>query len=468
MKEKLTNNISFKIASVVISILVWITVLNINDPDKSVSISNIPVKIINDEAITSLGKSYSVESGETCTITIEGPRSIVDQLDEDDFVATADVNDLSLTNSVPIVVELEKAAYKSKIDITVESNLRLAIEDIIEKEFEIIVNYAGEEAKNYVATETHLETPTVVVSAPESDMDKIKSVVTTINVANKEDDFSATTEIRLLDGDGRTVSKNGKDIKVSFNEVNSVTTVLMKKDLDIVCTLPEAIDEDNIIADYELSDDTITVLGRKDKLDSLDIVELPVVLEGLEEIEDAIVLTYSVEKLLPDEVLNDTNIEEITLTIYIDKQGERVITTKAKNVSISDIPEDMEASLVTKGDISYTIRGLKVLIDELDAEEIELKVEIGALSEGTHRLKVEFKLPEGIEVVESVYVEVSLALKDDGSEETSDNTSQEATEEDSSSQDSSTSDSETEGESGEGGTSEEETTTPMGDESEGE
>ena len=468
MKEKLTNNIGLKIISVVTSVLVWITVLNINDPDKTVSISGIPVKIINDDAITSLGKSYSVESGETCTITVNGPRSIVDQLGEDDFVATADVNDLSLTNSVPIVVELDKSAYKSKVDISVETNLRLEIEDIVEKEFEITVKYSGEEAKGYVATETQLDVATVVVSAPQSTMDKIKSVVTTISVANKDDDFTATTEIRLLDSEDKSISKSGKDIKVSIDEVTSTTTVLLKKDLDVVCTLPEAIDKDNIIAGYELSDDTITVLGRKDKLSDINLIELPVDLSSLDEIEDAIVFTYDVADLLPEGAENATNIEEITLTIYIDKQRQRVITTKAKNVSIGNIPEGMEASLITKGDISYTVRGLKALVDELDVDDIELKVEIGDLDEGNHTLEVELKLPDGIELVGKVYVEISLALKEDGTEDSSEDVTEPTTEEESTSQEPTSEEDSSEESSSDDGTSEEETTSPMGEGDSGE
>ena len=97
MREKLTNNIALKIISVLCAIAVWIIVLNINDPNKVVSVSKIPVEIINDDAITSLNKAYSIESGKTCTITISGPRSIIDKLDEEDFTAVADIKNLSLT-----------------------------------------------------------------------------------------------------------------------------------------------------------------------------------------------------------------------------------------------------------------------------------------------------------------------------------------------------------------------------------
>ena len=93
MKKKLTNNLVLKIASVLFAVIVWLIVLNINDPSKTVTVSDIPVEIINDDAITELGKTYTVKSGSACTIKITGPRSIVDQLDTEDFKAVADIKE---------------------------------------------------------------------------------------------------------------------------------------------------------------------------------------------------------------------------------------------------------------------------------------------------------------------------------------------------------------------------------------
>ncbi len=427
MKERLTNNIVLKIVSVIFAIIIWLIVLNINDPDKEVTITGIPVRIVNDEAITSLNKAYTVEAGETCKVSIAGPRSIVDQLDSGDFIATADVNDLSLTNSVPINVELENSSYKSKVDITVETILRLEIEDIIEKEFEIVVKYVGEEMDGYVATETKLDAATVIVSAPYSQMERIKTAVTTVSVGNKSDDFEATTDIRLLDYEGKTISINGKNMNMSIDKVDSVTTVLYKKDVDIECTIPEFIDENNIISKYELSEENITILGRKNILDGIGSIVLPVDLEGVEVVEDILTFEYELDALLPEDVINGTQLDKIVLNIFIEKHSELTFTKKVNSISIGDIPDDMEASLVSKGNIVFTVRGLKDLIDNLSEEDIELKVEVGELGEGTHSLLIQFAVPEGIEVIGNKYVDVSLALKEEESSSTEEPSEQEST-----------------------------------------
>ncbi len=446
MKEKLTNNLVLKIASVLFAIAVWLIVLNVNDPDKTVSVSDIPVTILNGDAITSLGKAYSVKSGATCTIKISGPRSIVDMLDTEDFVATADAKELSLTNSIPIEVELKKNTYKSKVDISVETTLKLEVEDIIEKEYEIAVKYSGVTADNYVVTETSLENATVVITAPRSQIEKIKSVITTIDITGKTEDFDDITDIQLLDINNKPIDISKTEIKLSFNEVKSSSIVLFTKKLLVSCQLPEAIDYNTLISGYELSIEELKVIGRKQVLDTVTDIELPVNLDEYNDVEEAFSISYNIDGLLPEGVYNYTDAEEIVLRILVNNQANRTITTNAKNISISNIPDGFEASLVTKGEISYTIRGLKELVDEIDVEDIILKVDIGELDEGTHSLYVKFTLPDGITIVNDVLVEVNLArIEDETEEPTSEN---ESTSENATSNDN----------IGETGSSEEETT----------
>lgn len=459
MKEKLTNNIVLKIASVLFAIIVWLIVLNINDPNKTVTVSDIEVDIINDEAITSLNKSYTVKSGGTCEVTVSGPRSVVDQLDADDFTAIADVKDLSITNSIPIKVELKKNTYASRVDIVVKTNVKLNIEDIIEQEYSIEVRHSGETEDMYVVTNTKLENETVVITAPRSQIDKIKSVVTYIDVSGKNEDFETETRLRLYDINGDEIITNGSEIVMSDKSVKSKSTVLYMKEVDIKCELPESINDDLLISGFELSENSIMIIGRKAVLDKLDSILLPVDLENYELTEKGVSFTFNVDDLLPENTYNYGEVEEIVLDILIDIQDERTITTNAKNISISNIPDGFEAALATKGNISYVVRGNKALVDSIDEDDIVLKVDIGELTEGTHRLKVLFVLPDGmggLEIVDDLYVEVSLALIE---EETSENESESNSEETSDDTNTSESESDSSGDSG----NEEESTNPIED-----
>ena len=110
MKQKLTrsnifNNLGLKLLAVLIAIITWLVVMNISDYTVTKTISGITVMTENGNAIESLGKVYDVSSGKTVDIVVKGPRSVVDSLTIEDFVAKADLSKLSITNTVTITVE---------------------------------------------------------------------------------------------------------------------------------------------------------------------------------------------------------------------------------------------------------------------------------------------------------------------------------------------------------------------------
>lgn len=52
MKEKLFNNLSLKILSVLCAIVLWAIIVNIYDPTTGVTISNVNVELINTGSLT--------------------------------------------------------------------------------------------------------------------------------------------------------------------------------------------------------------------------------------------------------------------------------------------------------------------------------------------------------------------------------------------------------------------------------
>ena len=66
-KEKARHNWGWKLASVVLSTLLWLIITNYNDPVVTVRFSNIPVTILNDSSITSRGQVYEIlENTDNC------------------------------------------------------------------------------------------------------------------------------------------------------------------------------------------------------------------------------------------------------------------------------------------------------------------------------------------------------------------------------------------------------------------
>ena len=114
--KQITSNWGLKLVSLAIAIVLWLIVVNIDDPVTKKQFYNIPVEMIHEEALDSVGKVYEVTEGSVVSVTVEGKRSLIDNLKNTDFVATADLSKLSITNAVPIEVSLQK--YADRVTVT--------------------------------------------------------------------------------------------------------------------------------------------------------------------------------------------------------------------------------------------------------------------------------------------------------------------------------------------------------------
>ena len=64
------NNMWMKILSVVIAVLIWLFVANTNDPVVTKRFYSIPVKVMNEDALTKRGYAYEILDGEEVNITV--------------------------------------------------------------------------------------------------------------------------------------------------------------------------------------------------------------------------------------------------------------------------------------------------------------------------------------------------------------------------------------------------------------
>ena len=107
------------------------------------TIKDVPVKKLNEEMVLEREKVLEVLSGDTVDVIVEGRRSVVEQLTENDIEATVDLSEFSFMDTVLI-----KAAVPGHSDVTVLNNgenvMKLLFDDYVTRKFSFKVNTVGE------------------------------------------------------------------------------------------------------------------------------------------------------------------------------------------------------------------------------------------------------------------------------------------------------------------------------------
>ena len=95
MKQKLTHNLNLKVLAVLFSIIIWIVVVNIDDPIKSVQFNDVTIDVLNKQLLTEKNLVGDIVSGqETVDVTVSGRRSVIEDLSKDNISVSVDCKEL--------------------------------------------------------------------------------------------------------------------------------------------------------------------------------------------------------------------------------------------------------------------------------------------------------------------------------------------------------------------------------------
>jgi YbbR domain-containing protein len=411
IKAIMFNNILLKMGSVLFAIVLWIVVINVDDPLKTVTVYNIPVEIQNDSVFLDNNMVYKVSSGEKISVRITGPRTIVDSLKADDFYATADFFEVSKTNAVPIDVKLRKESYETKVVINEQSSnaMRLNVEKVVELEYEITPEWTGSVLDNYVLYNCSLATKKVKVKAPESVHQSIAGVKAFVELTgNENEDFEYNSEIHIYDTKGKAMDLKDNDITMDTSFVKAKCTVYYKKTLPVKYDFTNGIGNESEITIAESSPENVTVVGRKTNLDGLNEIRIPTVFDVT---RDKTEFNVKIKDILKDGVylLDDT--EEFKVKFSYLNNITKDFTVKVSEIAIKNIPTDHEASIINTGNVTLTISGLEDVVNNTELEDISPFLSLENLKEGMNNISVQIVKPDGITLKSNVILTINLTSK---------------------------------------------------------
>lgn len=411
IQEALTNNWMLKIFAFIIASIVWLAVINVNDPTKTVTIYNVPINLTNEDVITSNNQIYSVKGSQTVNITVTGRRSVVSSLNASSFRVEASMEELSLTNSIPVTITVKNSSIAGKVTISKQSVTQIAvdIENIETRTYAVEENVTGEVSKNYELGEVKLVRNQVAVTAPDSIHDRIEKVVVNVDVDGVTSDFTDKYKVVLLDSLGNKIAKNDT-VKLSKSKIQVSVKVfkVVKVPLVIKTTgkLPDGYDLINVSTDME----EVTIAGPSD------------IVSGIKEIEitgedtDLTGITGNTDRkidlinyLIPGVYIRGTS--EVTLSISIESDVSKTFTLKPSDITLANLSDDYDAE-ITSSDVEIVLSGKEREFEGVTKDTFKAHVDLKGLKEGKEKVELELSIPEGLELVKSGSVKVKIVKKE--------------------------------------------------------
>ena len=412
LKMSLTNNIGLKFLAVLIALVLWLAIVNVNDPEKTITVSNIPISVTNESAITSRDMVYNVKSEQYLNITVSGKRSIVSNLSAEDFRATASLKELSKVNSIPVDVTTKNASLGRKITIVKQSaqTILVDVENVEEKDFtDLVVEYTGKVADGYVAGLSSMSTDEVTVKAPTSIIDKIKKVAVRCSLDGTNTNISKKCPVILYDKNDKEIKSD--EIELSDKKIRVNVNVLRAKQVPISTINKDALGkpaDGYVVDDVILSSDSITVYGSEESLDSIESLDRQDDID-VSDAKGDVTQNIDVTGKLP-KGLSVSGESTITVKVVIKKLITRTFEYDASEVSLNDLSSNLDVQLVTKK-VKVTLQGEEEVISQLTKDDMAISADLGKVKEGTTTVHVDVAVPDNTTLMNNVTIKIKAKAK---------------------------------------------------------
>ena len=421
MKKSLMNKFTLKILSLAIAVLIWLIVRNVQDPVIVQTFYDIPVTLVNESYLANDMKiPLLMEGNDTVRVRIKAQESEIRELKKENIIAQADMTQIYM-DATPKMVPVEVTCKGiSDDDITVTPrNIQVDIENQTSVEKTIAVNTGDSTPdKDYEVGSLQANPAKVTISGPESIINKIDKVVAKIDITDmKESNVELDSELKIYDKNQEELSEK----QLSYLNLAGVRDNKIKiqaqfwkiqKNVQLQAEYSGSPKYGYEVDSVTVVPETVSLAGTDEALQKLaaqgNIVTIPGEYIDVSGNDSDFDVEVDISGLLPEntKLARDIN-STVIATVKILPYNSRDYEVSPTQITVENKPENMNYKF-EPDKIVARIKAKEEDLDNLQAEDIQMKIDLKDVKAGENTLPVEVSLPKGYELVEDITVKVAL------------------------------------------------------------
>lgn len=417
MKEKITNNLSLKILSLIVAIFIWLLVINVDNPIITKTFVVTDVQLLNEAYIDADGKMcMRDEEQQPIRVTIKAKRKILDDISVMDIRAVADLQQAVSLDTTPVMVPIMASVGKipaENIQVSPQ-NLSLHIEDKETQEFVVTVTTnntrpdKGYEIGNLISNPEKIR-----ITGPTSLINKIDKVVASVNVNGAVADVTQETDVTVIDKNGEEFSSQDLNYLNVSKVYVSAKLWKVRTDVKISAECSGSPAEGYQVESVTTTPNVISVAGSDEALSALaeqnNTIWIPadaIDISGKDKDHEE---KINISEYLPEGLkLTSDSSEDVFVHVNILPQGSTVCEIPTKNIKVENMPKGMQAAF-DAAKIEVRVKKTREDMDDLKKKDIKASIDLKDKEEGSYELPVRIQIPEGYELVDDVTTGVEVS-----------------------------------------------------------
>ena len=422
MRKKLLNNYGLKFLALLLALLTWIAIINTNDPYDKTTISRIPVNLVNTGVLTDKGYIYEIiDSTDYVTITVKGPRSIVENLKASDFKAEA-----LLLNEFSQTAKIDVSCVNANIDdtnltITQKTDMvKLDIQNRIAQSYDVETVINGTPATGYYTdlSLVSISPSAIRISGPENIIEKIASVKAVIDVIGENTNVSSTVKPVLYDANGAVIDSD--KLTFSKNQINYKLEIYKKKTVDLNFAITGTVEEGYKYLGLSSDLNQVVIAGTDSELSKINSIDIPATLIDISALTNDGEYNILVSQYVPSTVKYLTEETHANVTVNVEELKRKTVNLTNSDISIENMSPDYKLEFADNSVHVITVSSVKDVLDTFTSDDLIASVDMMGIGEGTHSVSIKVTTKKEAEIVGNYKVNVLISRESSDTEESED------------------------------------------------
>lgn len=399
----LKKDISQRVLSVLLAVLLWFIVSNSVNPIKRTTLT-VPLTIINRQALQDNGIVITNEKyTRNVLVTVEARENIIKNLTANDFLINLDfskvksVSDTDIPIDAPVYIGDEDKKDIKIIEVK-PTSIKVELGKQEKNSFKVDVESIGEPKKDYKIISKTTDPETISIEALDSQINMVGSVKTFVDVTGIDRDTVIKKDCKVYD-------KNGEEIPALSKGLSVNVKIQVAKEVPVVPDIKGTPAKNYVYGAVKVSPEKILITGAPEILDKIDSIKTEPV--SIENSTESIDVTKKV--ILPNGVKYHSPVKDIEVQVTINQLANKDFIISGNEIDMLNMAGDNSLSYsIVNESITITLRGDRAVLDSLDVSGLRPSVDVKGLDAGIHRVPLRLILPSSVYLAQDYFVEVRI------------------------------------------------------------
>lgn len=399
MNRFFTENLPWKITSFILAFILWLFVINTQNPmqPEEIRVSTVVIKGLSQLAEKGFVlKNQEEIKNQRFIVRVKGPRLQTDKLKMDHMLTTVTLDLTQYMNELSADSVQNVAKYSVSfggVEGITTLGMRYDVDNIIlekEKKLTLPIKYqiVGNTSSQYTALTPIITPTTVELSGATSDIERINQAIISINVENfSEEELLQTLPVTIYDAEGAEVS----GLKKTPQLIEVKLPIGKKKTVPLEASFSGELPQGYVHTNTIVTPKQITIVGKAELVDKIEKIDLKSI--SLNDIiQTSVVKT---ELILPAGVQYIDNIDrQVNVTIEIKKENAYTYTIPINELAIEviGVGQGLGYEILTNS-LEVTLSATAEELLSLSFANISGQLDVEGLTQGEYTLPIQLTVP---------------------------------------------------------------------------